>query len=212
MQECAYAVRDGAADFHNKVATGPECGVGCGDEVLDDFEASWSGEDGGAGLEFANFELHLVCLGLADVGRIGDDEVEGCSFQAVQQVGVVEEEIAFELQAGGVGFGDFEGGGRDVGGVNLGVGQLLASASAMAPEPVPTSAIFGFFSALASGRTVSIRCSVSGRGISTAGDTIRSSPQNSWCPVMYCAGTPLVRWVSASSYRDCSSLVSSRSG
>ena len=46
--ECAHAVRDRAADFHNKVAAGPECGVGCGDQVLDDFEASWSGEDGGA--------------------------------------------------------------------------------------------------------------------------------------------------------------------
>jgi hypothetical protein len=90
--------------------------VGCGDQVLDDFEASWSGEDGGAGLEFADFELHLVFLGFADVGRIRDDEVEGCSFQAVQQVGVMEEETAFELvvarraefelEAGGVGFGD----------------------------------------------------------------------------------------------------------
>ena len=34
--------------------------------------------------------------------------------------------------------------------------------------------------------TVSTRCSVSGRGIKTAGETTKSSPQNSWCPVMYC--------------------------
>ena len=82
-----------------------------------------------------DFELHLAFLGFADVGRIRDDEVEGCSFQAVQQVGVVEEETAFELvvarraefelEAGGVGFGDFERAWRDVGGVNFGVGQLF---------------------------------------------------------------------------------------
>ena len=27
MQECAYAVRDGAADFHNEVATDADLGV-----------------------------------------------------------------------------------------------------------------------------------------------------------------------------------------
>src|SRR5438552_16823536 len=59
----------------------------------------------------------------------------------------------------------------------------------MQPEPVPTSTIRmpgkDARPPLTSCKTVSITCSVSGRGISTAGFTMRSMPQNSWCPVMY---------------------------
>jgi hypothetical protein len=53
---------------------------------------------------------------------------------------------------------------------------------AMQPEPVPTSAArrpgFSFNHA----RAISINISVSGRGISTSGETVKSSPKNSQWP------------------------------
>src|SRR5215472_25933 len=89
----------------------------------------------------------------------------------------------------------------------------------MQPDPVPTSTIrLGFRRACSrdlgpiSSRTVSTTCSVSGRGIKTAGLTIKSIPQNSWCPVMNWAGTPRERSAKTDSYRDLSSLLSFRSG
>ncbi len=59
-EESANAVGDGAADFHHEITAGLEGRMGGGDQLLDHFEASWSGEDGAAGLEFAYFELDLV--------------------------------------------------------------------------------------------------------------------------------------------------------
>src|SRR6266550_135549 len=59
-QESAYAIRDGAADFHDEMAAGLQGGACSGNQIFDDFEAGWPGEDGGTRLESANFELDLV--------------------------------------------------------------------------------------------------------------------------------------------------------
>src|SRR6266481_8957019 len=83
-QESADTIRDGAADFHDEMAAGLQGSACSGDEVFDDFEAGRSGEHRGAGLEFADFELNLVFFRLADVGRIGDNEIERTRFEAVE--------------------------------------------------------------------------------------------------------------------------------
>jgi len=110
---------------------GSACG---GNQVFDDFETGWSGEDRSSWLEFADFELDFVFFGLADVRRIGDHEIESFRFEAVEQFGVVEEEAAFrrvlvctklKLKTRRVGFGNFERGGGVVGGVDLGRGEFL---------------------------------------------------------------------------------------
>jgi len=68
----------------------------------------------------------------------------------------------------------------------LALGRCLASAMAIAPQPVPISAIkqdsgsFVFASSIA----FSTRISVSGRGIIVFGVTIKFMPKNSLCPVM----------------------------
>jgi len=112
---------DGAADFEDEPSTGTERGVGLRDEAGDDFEAGGSGEDGVTWFELADFELDLIFFGLADVGRIGDDEIESFRgravfLQKIEEVGFVEVNAGFELMAGGVGAGDFESGGGNVGG------------------------------------------------------------------------------------------------
>ena len=97
--------------------------------------AGRSGEDCGARFELADFELDFVFLAEADVRWIGDDEIVRAVIEAVQQIGVVKVDAAlgrvvvggakFQLQARGVGFGDFERGGRVVGGVDFGGGEFL---------------------------------------------------------------------------------------
>src|SRR5437870_3805893 len=116
------------------MAAGLQGGACSGDQVFDDFKAGWSCEDSSAGLEFADFELDFVFFRLADVGRIGNNEIEGTRFETVEQIGVMEKETAFgfvlvpaelKLEAGGVGLGNFACGGGVVGGVDLSAGQFL---------------------------------------------------------------------------------------
>ena len=72
-------------------------------------------------------------------------------------------------------------------------GRSLAIASAIAPEPVPRSATRDGAPGAMRSSASSTRSSVSGRGISTAGDTARSSDQNSRWPVRYATGSPRSR-------------------
>ena len=82
----------------------------------------------------------------------------------------------------------------------------------MHPDPVPTSAmrngglgapVFMLIlmpRAPSRSSATSITCSVSGRGISTAGVTSNSSPQNSCLPVRYCVGSPAARRAISAKY------------
>ena len=63
-------------------------------------------------------------------------------------------------------------------------GRSLAIASAMAPQPVPRSATSASVSSGSRARASCTSNSVSGRGTSVSGVTIRSSDQNSLRPVM----------------------------
>ena len=135
LQESAHTFGDRAADFDHKIAAGFEFFVGGGDELRDDFETGCPGEDGAARFELADFELNRIFFGSTDVRRVRDHELECLSRKPVEQIGVVKVDAAFggvgvrsaefELETGGVGFGDFKCCGRDVGGVNFGVGKFL---------------------------------------------------------------------------------------
>jgi len=119
LQEMLHLCGDGAADLEDEPSAGTESGVSLRNEAGDDFEAGGSGEDGVARFELADFELDLIFFGFADVGRIGDDEIESFREQAGEEIGLVEADAIFELMAGGVGAGDFEGDGGNVGGVDF---------------------------------------------------------------------------------------------
>ena len=88
-----------------------------------DVEAVVAGEEGGGGFVVADFGLEGWGVGEGDVGWVGEDDVEWV-------VGFKRgEEIAFEEDdLGVVGLGVFagygEGGGGDVGGVDLGCGEV----------------------------------------------------------------------------------------
>jgi hypothetical protein len=125
FEEAGYVARDGGADFEDEPSAGTESGVGLGDEAGDDFGAGGSGENGVARFELADFELDLIFFRFTDIGRIGDDEIEGVGSESGEQVGLAEMDTGFELVAGGVGAGDFEGGGGDVGGVDFGLGEFV---------------------------------------------------------------------------------------
>ena len=77
-----------------------------------------------------------------------------------------------------------------------------ASARAMAPEPVPRSAITrGSGCPAASSRATSTTSSVSGRGISTRRSTSRSSRRKAQCPSTYWSGSPARRRATMASSR-----------
>ena len=82
-------------------------------------------------------------------------------------------------------------------------GSLRLSAIAMQPLPVPRS-IRRKGSLPCSLATQSMSSAVSGRGMSTAGLTLNSIPQNGVRPSMYCSGSPCCsRFKMLSSSRSC---------
>ena len=69
-------------------------------------------------------------------------------------------------------------------------GRSCAMASAIAPDPVPRSSTRTLRSSGKRASACSTNVSVSGRGISTAGETTSGRPQNSRLPVRYATGSP----------------------
>ena len=72
-------------------------------------------------------------------------------------------------------------------------GRSQAIATAMQPDPVPTSAIIGSSHSATARSASSTRSSVSGLGISTSGVTAMSRPRNSCVPRMYWSGSRAAR-------------------
>ena len=73
--------------------------------------------------------MDLIFFRFADIGRVGDDEVEGIvsafRFNAGEQIGFAKLNARFELMASGIGAGDFERGRRNVDGVDFCLGQFF---------------------------------------------------------------------------------------
>ena len=167
------------ADFEGEQAIWFEGVVGLRDEAAVDVEAGFAGEERGGRFVVANLAVEGVAVGFGDVGWVADDGVEGFGFviESGEKVGLEEPDAVGDVVFAGVGCGDVEGLRGDVEGGDLTAwGRWTARAIAMAPEPVPMSAIFRGWSVGSSFRTASTRCSVSGRGMRTAGVTWRLRP------------------------------------
>src|SRR5690349_4833614 len=78
----------------------------------------------------------------------------------------------------------------------------LARASAMAPDPVPTSTATPPLGARVSSRTISTSCSVSGRGMSTRSSTSSVRCRKAARPAAYCSGAPRARRAAAARARS----------
>jgi len=125
-EQALYPLCDRAADFHHQPATWLESGLSLRNKAFNYFQTCWSGENSVAWLEFADFELDLILLRFANIRRIGHYKVKTRRFKALQQIGFSKLNSIFELVAGSVRAGDFQGSRRNIGRVNSGVGQLFS--------------------------------------------------------------------------------------
>src|SRR5580658_1570084 len=101
-------VYDASADLDDQPAAGPQSGARLRNQAFDHFQTGWPGENCIARFEFADLELHFVCLRFANVGRVGYHKIETAGIESVQQIGLVKMNPALELVACGVGMGHFE--------------------------------------------------------------------------------------------------------
>ena len=76
LEQMLHLCGDGAADLEDEPSARTKSGLSLGNEAGDDFEAGGAGEDGDSRFELADFELDLIFFRFADVGRIGDHEIE----------------------------------------------------------------------------------------------------------------------------------------
>src|SRR5580693_8715085 len=74
-----------------------------------------------ARLVLTDLELHLVFLGIADIGRVGDHQIETAGVESLKQVGLMKMNTLIETVTGRVCTGDLKSSGRNVGRVNLGL-------------------------------------------------------------------------------------------
>jgi hypothetical protein len=120
------------AEFDNEEAAGFEVTRGLRYELPVEFVAFFAAEEGGGGFVVADFGWEVAHLFSADVGRVGDYEIEekrcttsGGSRERVEQIGFEECDAIRKAEAGGAALGDDEGGGGDVGGVDQGAGEFF---------------------------------------------------------------------------------------
>lgn len=100
------------ADFHEQPAARIEALAGLRDEAPVDVEAGRSGEERSARLKVQDLGVEDFKLG--DVGRVGDDGVEGLRCDGGKQVRLKKADAVGEMMTLGVVAGDGERGGRDV--------------------------------------------------------------------------------------------------
>jgi hypothetical protein len=76
--------RDGVllavTDLKGQQAMGFECVVGQGYEATIDVKAGFPREQGAGGFVVADLGVEAIAVGLTDIGRITDDDVEGSCF------------------------------------------------------------------------------------------------------------------------------------
>jgi hypothetical protein len=108
------------AELEGEEAAGAEDVGGLGDEAAVDVEAVWAGKEGGGGFVVADFGGKGVAVVFGDVGRVGDDGVEGGGGEGGCEIGLKKLDAAAE--GGVVAGGDGEGGGGEVRGDGLHAG------------------------------------------------------------------------------------------
>ena len=132
-------------------------------------------------LELEHRSLHLVGFVFADIRRIAHHEIEIVDpAHRFQHIALQKFHPAIQLQPRSVGAGNLQ---RVRGKIDPKyfrrpqfIRQRQCNAARTRPH-IDNLRVRG--NSRANSNTVSTRCSVSGRGISTAGDTTKSSPQNS---------------------------------
>ncbi len=82
------SICDGPTDLDNQPAAGLQRGVRLRNQSLDHFYARGSCEDRIARLKLADFELHLVFFGFANVGRIRYHKIKHVAIETLQQIGL----------------------------------------------------------------------------------------------------------------------------
>ena len=115
------------AELEGEEASGLEGGVGGGEEAAVDVEAVGAGEEGGVGFVLEDFVGHGGGFVEGDVGRVGDDDVEGSEGLDQgrgEEVGLEEGDAVGEVVAGGVLLGNGERRGVEVGGGDAGGGEF----------------------------------------------------------------------------------------
>ena len=115
------------ADLEGEEAAGAEGVEGLGDEAAVEREAVGAGVEGERGFVVADLGGEGGGVGVGDVGRVGDDGVEGRCFggQGCEQIAFEEADAGGEAELRGVGAGDGEGGGREIGCGDVGVREIL---------------------------------------------------------------------------------------
>jgi len=129
------------AQLQNKKAAGLQVPRGFGDESAVEFVAFVSPEKGYFRFVLPDLERQELSFAASDVRRIADDEVEPwregrselrvrvlCTLttaEGFEQVGFEEVDPRSEAVTGGVAASDFEGGFRNIGGVDGGRGKFL---------------------------------------------------------------------------------------
>jgi len=100
--------------------------VGGGDEAAVDIEAVRAGEESGVGFVVDDFALHGGGVACGDVGRVGDDGVEGFGggVEACEQVGLQEGDAVGAVVGEGVFLRDGEGGLAGIDGDDGGCGEV----------------------------------------------------------------------------------------
>jgi hypothetical protein len=131
------------AELEGEEAAGAESWVwwvakGLGDEAAVDVEAGGAGEEGGVGLVVTDFGVEGRGVGEGNVGRVGDDGIEGHRLvgKCAEKIAMQEGDAVDDAVGEGVFVSDGQGRCRDVEGA---CGRWVARARAMAPVPVPTS-------------------------------------------------------------------------
>jgi hypothetical protein len=174
------------ADLEHQPAAGPQSRGRGREKAPDHRQAVGPAVQRLAGLEVKDLARQRRKNPAAEIGRVGDDHGESARLggQRRQEIAGEETDAIGKAQRPDIAFRHRERGRRQLRREHSRVGRSVASAQAMAPEPVPMSATeLGDLSA-ASRRTCSFRAhstspSVSGRGMRTSGVTRRRRPRKS---------------------------------
>jgi len=127
FEECLEVVELAEAELEGEQAFGFEGRVGGGDEAAIDVEALGAGEEGGVRFMLEDFVGHGGGFVEGDVGRVGDDDVEGwggLQLGSDEEIGLEKVDAMAEMVACGVVFGDGERRGVEVGGGDVGRGEF----------------------------------------------------------------------------------------
>src|SRR5579863_8735491 len=86
-----------SADLHDQPPSGTQHDMRLWNQARDHLDSRGPGEDGVARLELTHLELNLVLFRIADIGRIGNNAVEGISFKSGEQIRLTKLDSMFKL-------------------------------------------------------------------------------------------------------------------